>query len=133
MAKWKRGQKIKLSNNFSSSEFECSCGKCIDQEISDDLIKRLQDLRERLSAPIKITSAFRCADKQASLRASGILTAKGKSTHELGHAVDIYFPDMKKLRAEVDKLFDSIGEAKGFLHVDIRPKKSDGSKRIWKY
>jgi len=133
MAKWKRGQNIKLSKNFSSNEFECSCGKCVDQEIADTLIEKLQKLREALGGPIKITSAFRCADKQASLRASGIMTAKGKSTHELGQAVDIYFTDMVKLRNEVDKLFDSIGTAKGFLHVDIRPKKADGTKRIWIY
>jgi hypothetical protein len=63
------------------------------------------------------------------------VVASKVSQHELGNAADISprIGTISKLRKVVDLVFDSIGLAKTFLHVDTRPKKQDGSKRIWNY
>ena len=128
---FKKHEKIELSKHFNSSEFICHCkhSECQDQMISKELINRLEKIREEIGQPLRITSAFRCAQYQADLRKTGILTAKGKSTHELGDAADISCPvpidDLLKISA---KQFSSIGIAKNFLHCDLRP-----GHRRWNY
>jgi uncharacterized protein YcbK (DUF882 family) len=121
---WKRGEDVQLSENFSSREFSCKCvnSDCVDQKISKDLIDRLQKLRTELGAPLRITSAFRCTKHQAALRGSGIKTATGTSTHELGEAVDVQRIDRTTTGLEplAAKHFESIGISKNFLHLDTR-------------
>jgi uncharacterized protein YcbK (DUF882 family) len=81
--------------------------------------------------PLRITSAFRCKEHQASLRKSGILTAVGTSTHELGDAADILAigKPIDVVLAEAPKHFKAIGIAKTFIHVDLR----DDKERRWPY
>lgn len=132
--KFKKGEKKQLSPHFNTSEFACTCTYpgCIDQVISDSLIIMLEKVREELGAPIKVTSAFRCAKKQRDLRRSGIQTAVGQSSHELGIAVDLQAKDMKKLGELIEKYFSNIGTAPSFYHIDMRPM-LNGRKRRWVY
>lgn len=110
---------------------KCSFPECKEQRISKDLIDKLEKVRLEVNQPLIITSAYRCTDHQASLRASGVNTVVAKkSTHELGDAVDVV-PKDKKMEGFEDicaKQFDSIGLAKNFLHLDTRP-----GKRRWNY
>ena len=55
-----------LTENFSRSEFECHCG-CGADNISLELVGRLQVVRYALEVPIVITSGVRCAEYNASL------------------------------------------------------------------
>ena len=50
-----------ITANFGLAEFQCppTCG-CNAQLIDDDLIKRLQTIRDKLGGKIKITSGYRC-------------------------------------------------------------------------
>lgn len=130
---WIRGNQGALSTHFKSKEFTCSCGVCSRQRISQELIGRLQKLREEFGEPITITSGFRCERRQEMLRQEGKETAKGQSTHEIGHAADIWAKDLAKLALLVDKYFDSYGISNRFIHVDIRPPRPDGQKRVWRY
>lgn len=121
MHKWKRGENRHLSQHFVTFEFECQCGKCEDQQISEILISRLESLRSLMGKPLKITSGFRCHAHQLHL-ASLFETAKGVSQHELGSACDILVEghDKKRLITTCKTLFRAVGIAKTFIHLDLR-------------
>jgi uncharacterized protein YcbK (DUF882 family) len=134
---WKKGVNEpfpgpnKVTPYFRTTEFSCHCDlpECVEQKISVDLIERLNRVREEAAIPVKVTSGYRCGPYQAKLRGSGILTAKGTSTHELGHAADVSSRDMKKLLEHIQDEFKAIGLAKSFYHVDLR----DDKERRWLY
>ncbi len=133
MIPFKKGENKQLSKNFKSDEFECPCGKCIDQFIDQRLVEKLQKVRDEYSKPINVNSGYRCPEHNAAV--------KGKigSAHMSGLAVDI-FPSLLTLD-ELDELyeicynnFDNIGDGrnKNFIHVDVREAKKTG-KRHWIY
>lgn len=129
---WRKHDNKKLSEHFSSNEFDCQCKNedCIDQCISEDLLKKLEHVRVGIAQPLKITSGFRCAKHQQALREGGLQTASGKSQHEIGEAADVTanmpIDDLSKV---CGRSFLAIGEAKTFIHVDTR----GGMKRHWLY
>lgn len=118
---WPRGTEELLSPHFGTREFNCSCGKCDVQRIAIELVNKIETLREQHKEPIYVTSGYRCRQKQLDLAAQGYETAKGISQHELGHAADLSVNYVPKLAALADKLFDSMGVGKTFIHVDLRP------------
>jgi len=128
----------KLSDNFTGNEFHCQCKslECHKTWVSDSLITKLQAVRDDFGEGIIITSGYRCASHQASLRTNPLLkTASGKSTHEMGCAVDIRpvnltTENMDELLVVLGRHFKSIGLAINFFHVDTR---LDKDKRRWKY
>lgn len=130
---WNKGYVGRVSDHFSTRELTCRCSfpDCYDQRISKDLISRLEKVRTELGQPMVVTSAYRCSEHQAYLRASGVnsVVAK-KSTHETGDAVDVVPKDKKMEGFETicGKHFDSIGLASNFLHLDTRI-----GHRRWKY
>ena len=141
---WNKGSKSKLGDYFSTNEFDCQChySSCVEQKISVDLINKLNLIRIEIGSPLYVTSGFRCSRHQNDLRKelnngkkTLTVVAQTVSQHELGNAADISprVISMTKLRKIVEKVFDSIGLAKTFFHVDTRPKKADGTKRIWNY
>jgi uncharacterized protein YcbK (DUF882 family) len=141
---WNKGEREKLSEYFSTNEFDCLChyNDCVEQRISKDLINKLTLVRIENKGPLYVTSGFRCGNHQQDLRnqlnkgkSNLTVVASKVSQHELGNAADISprIGTIAKLRSIVESVFDNIGLAKTFLHVDIRPKKQDGSKRIWNY
>ncbi len=137
--RWRKGDRIKINEYFNTTEFACQCeyDDCVDQKISEDLIKRLSSLRELKSVPLTITSGFRCTKHQEDIRNSGTSTVVAKrSQHELGNAADVKFNSLSSVEAwleDAKKLFSYIGIAKTFLHVDTRPAKVQGTHVTWKY
>lgn len=141
---WNKGEREKLSDFFSTQEFDCQCHykDCVIQKISIELINKLNLVRIESKSPLYITSGYRCNKHQNDLRKelnsgkkSLTVVASNISQHELGNAADISprIGTVSRLRTIVEKIFDTIGLAKTFLHVDTRPKKQDGLKRIWNY
>ena len=126
---FKKGDKVHLSKNFTSLEFQCSCAKCDTNIIAKELLDLIQKVRDDYGAPIRINSAYRCANKQEELRNQGYETAKGKSSHEEGWALDVSSSNMSKLLTVCEKYFKNVGVAKSFIHIDIR----DGGPRRWSY
>lgn len=128
---WQRGEAKQLSPHFGSIEFTCPCSirTCVMQHISRDLVANLETVRATLGVPVKVTSGFRCPAYQAELKARGYETAVGVSQHELGNAADVRCPakhdELVKL---CESLFDAVGVARSFVHVDTRP-----GKRRWSY
>jgi uncharacterized protein YcbK (DUF882 family) len=128
---WDRHHGVWKSRYFSPKEFECTDNVCKRQVLDDTLIRMLDEVRELVGLPVRVTSGFRCAKRQADLRAQGLETAKGVSSHEMGQAVDIACSDMKALEEACLKVFakHSVGIAKTFIHVDVRT----GGPRRWGY
>jgi uncharacterized protein YcbK (DUF882 family) len=130
---WKKGEDVPVSAHFGTKELTCQCSHpaCIDQMISGELLNRLEKIRIDLAQPISVTSAFRCAEHQQDLRESGIMTAAGKSQHELGNASDIKCPvPIDDLVNTAAKYFQAIGIAHTWIHVDLR---NDKPIRRWYY
>ena len=124
---YRKGQAVKLSANFNSSEFDCKGGGCCSETIiNPQLVKYLQQIREHFKAPITITSAYRCPTHNS--RVGG---APG-SRHSKGDAADIVVKGIAP--REVAKYAESIGikgiglyetSADGhFTHIDTRTSKS---------
>jgi uncharacterized protein YcbK (DUF882 family) len=127
-----RGGMFRLAQDFWSYEFDCKCGKCEKTYVSEELVQKLQRLRELTKYAIAITSGYRCSGHQESLRKLGYETAKGVSSHEKGLAVDIVCGafDGKMLAELAEKAgFQNIGIGRRFIHVDVRP----GGPRRWGY
>ena len=55
---WKKGELKKIGDYFSTKEFSCQCkhDDCVDQKVSEELIKRLSTIRYRKQSPMTITS-----------------------------------------------------------------------------
>lgn len=101
---------------FKLDEFKCRhTGK---NEIKEEFVHRLDELREACDFPFTITSGFR--DKTHPIEAR----KSTPGTHSRGIAVDISIRSgvqRRKIVEEALKLgFGGIGIANSFVHVDIR-------------
>lgn len=120
-----------MTQNFKRSEFECKCG-CGADDISEDLVRRLQEVRDLLGEPMKVTSGVRCKKHNASSGVGG----SPNSSHITGNAtaVDIACGNSayrQRLLKAVLQVFDRCGVAKTFLHMDVDPNKTAGV--VWVY
>ena len=125
LIKWSRGKAPDhVARHFGLSEFECKCGKCIDQMIDSELLDRLDRLRDTIGGAIIIHSGFRCADHNAAVG------GETDSRHMSGLAADIFAPSIsiEELQKLVEPLFQRIGVASTFIHVDV-----DKGKAFWTY
>ena len=119
---------MKLTRNFSISEFECNCGCEMPEDIKLNIVEladNLQVLRDFLNMPIKITNAYRCESKNKSV--NGVKN----SQHLLGKAADIQISNLspKKVAEAISFLMENnsfkmggLGLYNTFTHVDIRGK-----------
>jgi len=119
-----------LSENFSTSEFRCKCGRCDENGdhivAAPRLITALQALRSLVSAPIRVNSGFRCP---AHNRAVG---GSIHSQHLYGKAADIVIHGLSVLemyeQAQRIPSFKKGGvgiyPAESFVHVDVRGRKA---------
>jgi hypothetical protein len=120
---FKKGDKTKLSANFSVAEFECKCGKCEETLINLDHVKRLQQLRDDLGSTITINSAYRCPAHNSAVG------GEKNSMHMKGHATDITVKGMTPDEvADACEKFDGLGRYNTFTHIDSR-----GSKARWDF
>jgi uncharacterized protein YcbK (DUF882 family) len=127
-----KSKPVKLSDHFSSDEFDCPCSSCDKTLIDSNLIARLEVLRKIIGAAIVIDSGYRCQYYQDQLKARGYETATGVSQHTLGLAADIRSDsrsgaDLTVFAAEAG--FMAIGTGKWWIHIDCRSDKE----RRWDY
>lgn len=118
---------MKLSKNFSISEFACKDGSR-DITVDCDLVQLLQKMRDQIGKSIAITSGYRTAAYNK--KCGGIST----SNHLTGKAADIKIAGMTPLQVALaaDKIgFKGIGVYQTFTHVDVCGSTS-GSKLYWK-
>ena len=58
-----------LTKNFSVAELECSC--CGLADMDPDFMKILQNIRDEMKRPLKISSGVRCAKRNAEVSSTG--------------------------------------------------------------
>ena len=116
---------MKLTCNFSMSEFECNCGCKMPEDVKPNIIEladNLQVLRDFLNMPIKITNAFRCESKNKSV--NGVKN----SQHLFGKAADLQVFQLSpnEVADAVSELMEKnlfkmggLGRYNSFTHVDI--------------
>ena len=124
---------MKLTNNFSKSEFDCKSGEEMPLEVLENvklLAIQLQKIREYVGKPIIINSAYR--SKAHNKAIGGVKT----SQHILGKAADItidtFTPD--EVVSIIENMLTNemlggfyiggLGSYNTFTHVDIRDKKA---------
>jgi len=119
---YKKGVSVKISDHFSSTEFDCHCNypACKTTLIDSELVNYLEKKRIQLGKPININSGFRC------LRHNRDVGSGDTSQHPKGKASDIV---SGKNIVEQSELFQDAGglgiyKKKKFLHVDTRSKKA---------
>ncbi len=112
---------IMLTKNFNLNEFDSPDTHQV--KLHQELIVRLQTLRDKVKKPIKVTSGYRT--NSYNRRVGG---ARG-SFHKRGMAADIHCPGIstKDLASIAEGIgFRGIGIyiSQGFVHVDVGPKRS---------
>jgi|SRR3990167_8175779 len=117
---------LRLSEHFSSKEFECPC--CQQIKYSNDFIFTLEQFRQDIDKPILISSGYRCPKHNQDVGGSP------RSQHMEGRAADITVPGRNSYRLayeaavvrflDIPIVFDGIGcypeSSNQFIHVDIR-------------
>lgn len=105
----------KISKNFSLKEFLDKSSEDVAEAISFEplflyLVPWLQQIRESVGAPIKITCFYRNPEDNKSAGGSS------NSAHLHGYAVDFAIPSLYDFKADLKKTFTRICS----LHPDIR-------------
>jgi len=116
-----------LTLNFDRSEFACKCG-CGKNDIKDELAFKIQVVRELIKRPISINSGIRC------LAHNTANNSKPTSSHIDGWAADLgYKGSMERytLLSAITQVFDRVGVANTFIHVDVDANKTAGA--LWLY
>jgi len=117
---------MKLTKNFSLHEFECNCGCKMPDDIFENIklvASNLQELRDILDKPIKLTNAYRCPEHNT--KVGGV----SSSQHIKGLAADIQIKNLKP--SEVADVIEremvdgklkqgGVGRYDTFTHVDFR-------------
>lgn len=113
---------------FKEEEFECH--HCGDANMDFTFVSTLDVLRDRLGAPIKVTSGYRCPAHNAAVSATG---AHGPHTTGMAGDIQTVPEKMRDLVTLAVELFPGVGfQLKGehqtrYIHVDtLKP-------RAWSY
>lgn len=123
----------RLSANFAVDEFHCGCGdpRCHVTLVHPRLVEVLQTLRDRLARPLRLSSGYRC------LAHNERVGGRARSFHTRGMAADVACGDeavaeLAEAAAEVPAI-GGIGAypARGFVHLDVRPRRLDGTPVRW--
>ena len=121
---------MKITNNFSKSEFECSCGCKMPYAVFEnikELAVNLQFIRDYLNEPIHLTNAYRCEEHNKAIGGSK------NSQHIQGKAADIKIKTiLPSIVADMIEEFiqkeyikqGGVGRYKTFTHYDIRNTKA---------
>lgn len=119
-----------ITPNFSRAEMRCKCGSCREDEMDEEFMRMLQELRNEMG-PLRISSGRRCYSHNEN---SG---GYPKSAHLVGQGSDIqvFGPRALKIVEQARRLgFSGIGIAqKGehkhrFIHLDTLPREA-----LWSY
>lgn len=123
--KYKRKDKLQLSENFRLDEFKCKCGKCDPILVDDVLVTWLQKIRDHFGRSVNINSGYRCAKHNADPKTGG----SPSSHHVKGMAADIRVEGVTP--QEVARYAESIGIQRIGLYDNFVHIGSDTKKRFW--
>ena len=116
-----KGNKVQLSKNFASTEFDChGNGCCSSTKVDSKLVNYLQKIRDHFGKAVSINSGYRCPKHNASVGGAS------RSNHMDGEAADIRISGVAPI--EVARYAESIGILgigvySWGVHVDTRTSK----------
>ena len=116
-----KGNKVQLSKNFTSTEFDChGNGCCSSTKVDSKLVDYLQKIRDHFGKAVSINSGYRCSKHNASVGGAS------RSNHMDGEAADIRISGVTPI--EVARYAESIGILgigvySWGVHVDTRTSK----------
>lgn len=125
---------MKLTKNFSLHEFDCNCGCEMPDDVKKnvkELAENLQNLRDKINKPVKITNSYRCVSHNKKVGGAK------KSQHLKGKAADIQVvkispDDIADIVIDMmdEGIFSigGVGRYNTFTHVDIR-----GAEARWNF
>ncbi len=116
-----------LTANFNKEEYACKCG-CGVADIKQELAVKVQQVRDLVGRSIIINSGVRCE------RHNGNIGASETSSHIGGWAADLGYKgsgERYQLLNAAFQIFDRVGIAKNFIHVDVDANKTAGV--VWLY
>ena len=116
-----------LTANFNREEYACKCG-CGKDNIKDELATKVQLVRDIVKRGIRINSGIRCEKHNVAIKATP------SSSHIDGWAADLSYhgsAERYQILNAALQVFDRVGIAKTFIHVDVDRNKSPGV--IWLY
>ena len=64
------GLAMMLTKNFSSAEMMCSCG-CGEDSMDPDFMSILQNIRDDMNRPLRVSSGVRCAKHNSKVSSTG--------------------------------------------------------------
>ena len=132
---------VMITKNFSVDEMMCHCG-CGEDSMDMDFMDILQNIREDMNRPLKISSGVRCAEHNSVVSSTGIFGPHVPRT-EGTKAADIIIAGADALRF-IDTArkhgISGVGisqrgdHAKRFVHIDTLSA-DDGHPRptVWTY
>lgn len=120
--------------HFSLSEFNCR--HCGENEMAEDFIDRLDELRERCGFPLIVTSGYRCPEHNQAVSTTGT-----NGPHTTGRATDFGISHERAvilMRHALNMGFTGLGvNQKGggrFIHLDdLLPPRHAPRPHIWSY
>lgn len=114
---YKKGQAVKISDHFYSTEFDCHGSGCCTQTIVNDMLPvHLEQIRNHFKAPITITSPYRCPVHNSRPSVGG---APG-SRHTKGDACDFV------VKGVAPRIVAQYCESIGILGIGLYETQSDG-------
>ena len=121
---------MKLTNNFSKAEFDCSCGCEMPKEVLINIQKlanQLQILRNKVGVSVKINSAYRCIKHNKSIGGvsnSQHVLGKASAVGVSGFKASKTFDLISDLINDGDMLQGGLGAYNSFTHYDTRKTKA---------
>ncbi len=117
-----------ISEHFSVEEMACRCGCGLGREVCDfdpRLIEAIEAVHYKANLPMRVTSGARCRGHNIAEGGHEKSAHIVDSTHQ-GQAIDFMIYDNNYRAIFLDAIysvgFPGVGIAKGFMHIDVRPR-----------
>jgi uncharacterized protein YcbK (DUF882 family) len=134
------GLAMMLTKNFSSAEMMCSCG-CGEDSMDPDFMSILQNIRDEMQRPLRISSGVRCAKRNMEV------SSTGKNGPHVPRATGTMASDILIAGADALRLIDiarkhgisGVGisqrgaHAKRFIHIDTLSDDKHPRPTMWSY
>ena len=116
-----------ITKNFTTNEMQCHCG-CGEDEMDQDFMRMLQELRDQAAFAFRINSARRCVKHNSAISSH----KKKAGIHTFGKACDIAVghigttQTLKLIKQAQDLGFTGLGlnlrgpRQSRFIHIDSR-------------
>jgi len=110
---------FQLTKNFNLQEFECTHPDHRHTRVDEELVEKLQQLRDKLDVPLVINSAYRCPERNKQVDGAEYSQhLYGKAVDISLHTIPLQIEEIKRIAKQIG--FRGIGLYNTFIHLDVR-------------